>query len=226
VRGFNIPSAARNPYHYSHFRDRWILPLRGIARDDKSSAHWLCIVLWLISPPTLLPGQPKPIDPAQSVITIHVGKSGFFSTFGHNHEVRAPIAEGVIDENPANPGVQFRVDARELKVLDPDVKESERAEVQRTMLGPEVLDSEKFPEIRFRSTSVDRVADSKWKVSGDLTLHGQTRPVHGLVTGSAGRYRGTAEFKQTTFAIKPVAVAGGTVKVKDELRIDFQIATR
>jgi hypothetical protein len=37
-------------------------------------------------------------------------------------------------------------------------------------------------------------------------------------------YRGSATLKQTDFGITPVTVAGGTVKVKDEVKIEFEIA--
>ncbi|MCI0349645.1 MAG: YceI family protein [Acidobacteriales bacterium] len=89
-----------------------------------------------------------------------------------------------------------------------------------------MLDIEKYPEIRFRSTAIERMQDDKWKVSGELTLHGQAHPVQATVTGANGRYRGSARFKQTQFGITPVAVAGGTVKVKDELRIEFEITAQ
>jgi polyisoprenoid-binding protein YceI len=172
---------------------------------------------------TLASAQPKSIDVKQSTITIHVGRAGLFSALGHDHVVQAPIAAGTIDENPSRPQVEFRVTARELKVMDPDVKPEERAEIQRDMLGPKVLDSERFPEIRFRSTSIERSGDGKWKVSGELTQRGETRPVQATVTGGNGQYRGTAKFKQTDFGIKPVSAAGGTIKTKDELRIEFEI---
>ena len=170
--------------------------------------------------------QPKPIDTAHSSITVHVGKSGVFSAFGHEHIVRAPITEGSINENPAKPQVEFRVNARQLSVTDADVKPEERAEIQRDMLGPKVLDSEKYPEIRFRSTSIDKAGDSKWKVAGELTLHGETHPVQATVNGGNRHYTGAAKFKQTEFGIKPVSVAGGSVKVKDELRIEFEITAK
>jgi polyisoprenoid-binding protein YceI len=179
-------------------------------------------VLGALLPP-LARAQPKTIDVKQSQITIHVGRSGLFSAFGHDHLVRAPIVQGTIDESATRPQVEFRVESRQLKVVDPDVKPEERAEIQRDMLGPKVLDSEKHPEIRFRSTSIERTGDSKWKVSGELTLRGQTRPVQAMVTGGNGAYRGTANFKQTAFGIKPVSVGGGTVKVKDELRTEFEV---
>src|SRR5258705_415429 len=60
----------------------------------------------------------------------------------------------------------------------------------------------------------------------DLTLHGETHPVEATVNGGNGRYTGAAKFKQTEFGIKPVSVAGGSVKVKDELRIEFEITAK
>ena len=182
--------------------------------------------IFVLAAPLLLQAAPRPIDAAKSIITIQVGKTGFFSAFGHNHMVRAPIAEGAIEENGSKPSMQFRVDARQLKVVDPDTKPEERAEIQRDMQGPKVLDSEKYPEIRFRSTAIERAGVGKWKVSGELTLHGQTHPVEATASGGNGNYRGNASFKQTQFGITPITAGGGTVKVKDELRIEFEITSQ
>ncbi len=110
-----------------------------------------------------------------------------------------------------------------MRVTDQDVSTKDRAEIQETMLGPKVLASEQFPEIRFRSTSVKRAGDGRWAVHGDLTLHGQTRPLKLEVQGQNGHYQGTVELKQRDFGIEPVKVGGGTEKVKDELTLEFQI---
>src|SRR5437899_6315982 len=115
------------------------------------------------------------IDVEKSVMTVHVYKSGFFSAFGHNHGIIAPIERGSFsDEKPV---VDLVVNARQMKVMDQDVTDKDRAEIQQTMLGPKVLDTEKFPNISFRSTQVEKLGSSKFVVNGDLTLHGQTRPV-------------------------------------------------
>ena len=184
------------------------------------------IALLLTVAPVALQAAPRPIDVAKSIITIQAGKSGVFSAFGHNHTVRAPIAAGTIEETGPKPSVEFRVESRQLKVLDPDTKPEERAEIQRDMQGPKVLDSEKYPEIRYRSKAIERAGEGKWKVSGELTLHGQTHPVEATVSGGNGHYRGTAGFKQTQFGITPITAGGGTVKVKDELRIEFEISAQ
>ena len=38
-----------------------------------------------------------------------------------------------------------------------------------------------------------------------------------------GRYTGSATLRQSEFAITPISIAGGTVKVKDEIAVDFDI---
>jgi len=161
------------------------------------------------------------VDVAKSVLTVRVYKTGLFSAFAHDHEVRAPIQKGTFDEQKRS--VEFQVDTRELKVLDPGVSESDRSQVQHTMLGPKVLDSEQFKEIKFRSTSIEAAGSGKWTVTGDLTLHGQTRPVKVDVEGAAGHYHGSAKLHQTEFGITPVTIGGGAIKVKDDVRIEFEI---
>jgi polyisoprenoid-binding protein YceI len=61
-------------------------------------------------------------------------------------------------------------------------------------------------------------------VHGTLDLHGESHPVTVDVALKDGVYRGTATLKQTGFGIAPVSVAGGTVKVKDEVKVEFAIA--
>jgi polyisoprenoid-binding protein YceI len=159
----------------------------------------------------------RAIDTAHSTITIHVGKAGLFSAAGHEHEVKAPIEEGAIDDS--DPGrVWFKVKASTLTVQP----EADQAAVQSTMQAT-VLESDRYPEVRFESTSVRRLDRDRWMVTGNLTLHGSTKAVTTEVHRSNNEYQGQAKIKQTQFGIQPVRVAGGTVKVKDELTIDFDI---
>ncbi|MGH9600761.1 MAG: YceI family protein [Terriglobales bacterium] len=169
--------------------------------------------------------QSRAIDAGRSTLTVRVFKAGLFSFAAHNHEIQAPIASGSLVESE-KPSVELAVDARQLKVLDPQLAADKRAEVQKTMHSPDVLDSTQFPEIRFRSASIEKSGEGNWTVRGDLTLHGQTQPVVVSVTGGNGHYRGSSSFKQRAFGIKPVSIAGGTIKVKDEVKIEFEIFAR
>jgi polyisoprenoid-binding protein YceI len=181
---------------------RWMLP----------AALAACAAAW---------GQSTPIDPAHSTMTVHVFKAGMLSALGHDHEIAAPVAGGSIDAGARK--VELRVDASALRVVDANASDKDRSEIQANMLGPEVLDAQNFKEIRFRSSSAEQAAPGGWTVAGDLTLHGQTRPVSVQVREKEGRYSGSSKLKISDFGIKPVKVAGGTVRVKDEVQIDFDI---
>ena len=167
-----------------------------------------------------LSAQEHAIDTKRSTLTIHVGKTGAFSAFGHEHEIRGAVASGSA-ETGAHPRVEVHVNARALKVIDKDESAKARAEVQSTMLGPEVLDSERFKDIVFKSTSAKSAGDGKWTLQGNLTLRGKTKPVTVLVTLKEGSCTGHTIVKQTDFGIKPPGKAG--VRAKDEVRIEFQV---
>ena len=187
-------------------------------------AMFAALALWLC------PTQPAPagtdarkMDNSASKMTVRVFKTGFFSALAHDHEIEALIESGAVKESEGR-SVELRVDARKMRVLDPEASQDTRAKIQKTMLGPEVLDTEHFPEVRFQSTAVEAKGADHWVVQGKLDLHGQTRPVTVDVTLKDGVYKGSATLKQTTFGIAPVSIAGGTVKVKDEVKVEFQIA--
>jgi polyisoprenoid-binding protein YceI len=169
------------------------------------------------------PADRHPIDVQKSTLTVHVGKSGLFSGFAHAHDISAPIREGSV-ETSDHPSVEFRLDAMRLRVLDRDVSEKDRDEIQQTMLGPEVLDSQRFPEIAFKSTAAKPEAQGRWTVHGDLSLHGVTRAVEVPVTTAGSHYQGRVTIRQSSWGIEPIRIAGGAVKVADEVRIDFDIA--
>jgi polyisoprenoid-binding protein YceI len=91
------------------------------------------------------------------------------------------------------------------------------------MLGADVLDVDRYPQIVFRSTAAEAAGGGSWTVQGELMLHGQTRPITLRADERDGHYVGTALIKQSDFGIKPIKVAGGTVSVKDEVQIKFEI---
>jgi polyisoprenoid-binding protein YceI len=99
--------------------------------------------------------------------------------------------------------------------------DKDRAEVQKTILGPEVLDSEGHREIVFKSTSAASVGEGRWALHGNLTPRGQTRPITVQVTLKDGRYTGEATVKQTDFGINAPGKAG--IRAKDEVTIVFDV---
>jgi polyisoprenoid-binding protein YceI len=114
-----------------------------------------------------------------------------------------------------------------------DIKSKDRREMESTM-NESVLESAKHPEIVFASTSVscNKLSEGRYQanVSGSLSLHGVTRPlvVPAQLTDLGDMFRATGEVSlaQTSFGIQPVSVAGGTLKLKDELKFSFDIVAR
>ncbi|HWC77497.1 MAG TPA: YceI family protein, partial [Blastocatellia bacterium] len=106
----------------------------------------------------------------------------------------------------------------------------DRQKIEATM-RKDVLDIDRHPLIVFNSTSIDanRVSEGVYQVKiwGDLTLHGTTKSglIDAQVSFGADRLRAKGSFplKQSDYGIKRVSVAGGTIKVKDDLRFTFDI---
>src|SRR4029078_5532831 len=121
------------------------------------------------------------------------------------------------------------IKADSLAVTD-KIKESDRGQIEGTMRN-EVLEVAKHPEITFKSSSVSATktgeAQYQARISGDLTLHGVTKPMTINAQLEFGdktlRAKGGFALKQSSYDIKPVSVGGGTVKVKDELKFTFEI---
>lgn len=122
--------------------------------------------------------------------------------------------------------VDVHFDARKMTVLDPDASAGDRAKVQETMLSDKVLNAAKFPEIKFVSRSIKTVGSNANSVEGDLTLHGVNHAVTIPVSLANGHYTGSVKLKQTDFGIQPIKIAGGSVKVKDEVEISFDIVVQ
>ena len=174
---------------------------------------------------TPLVAQERAIDTQRSTIVIHVGKSGLLSAAAHDHTINAPISSGNLQESPM-PRVEFTVQAAALMVKpDPKVDAKTQATIQVDM-EEMTLEAKKFPEITLRSTHIERIGDDQWKVDGDLSLHGITKSVSLNVKKSGDSWVTHTVLKQSDFGIKPISVAGGMVKVKDEIQLDFQIFAR
>ena len=173
--------------------------------------------------------------PSEGRYKINAGQSRFTVRAlvgGHDHTIAIRDFTGtvVFTYGPVTPAsLQFTVKADSLAVTD-HVSESDRNKIEATMRN-DVLDVNNHPEITFTSTGITatRLDEGKYqtRISGDLTLHGTTRPltINAVVTFYETRLEAEGQFalRQTEYGIRPVSVAGGTIKVKDELKFSFNI---
>jgi polyisoprenoid-binding protein YceI len=171
------------------------------------------------------------VVPDRGHFYIHTGTSGLFGAFAHEHLIQAEKIEGcaVIDEqNLAHSSIKLTFAASGVRVKDPKEDADNRAKVQATM-ETDVLKVSEYPQIVFESNKIESGSGvGMLRISGNLTIRGKTQPIVVPITFlriGDGTYRasGKYKFRQTTFGIKPVTLAGGTVKVKDELETEFEL---
>ncbi len=172
------------------------------------------------------------IDAGQSHFTVRAFAGGFLSALAHDHTISVRDFDGNTEftfgtVEPAS--LQMNIKAASLAIVD-KISEKDRQKIETTMRD-EVLEVSNFPEITFKSSGVTatKTGEGQYqaRISGEISLHGVSRPItiaSQLEFGDKVLHaKGNFSLKQSNFGIKPVSVAGGTIKVKDEIKFNFDI---
>lgn len=106
---------------------------------------------------------------------------------------------------------------------------------QKDLTGPQWLDAARYPAITFKSTRIETTGADTGKVTGDLTLHGVTKPVTLDVTYNGGYvghpmdpnarigFSAKGAFKRSDFGIAyGVPAPGTTMGVGDEVQVEIE----
>ena len=174
-------------------------------------------------------------DARASQFTVQVFSGGVLSVFGHSPTIAIRDFSGEAQVNPdeiERSSLKITVKAGALTVTD-DISDKDRREMERTM-QEEILESATYPEIVYECSSVtaSKSGDGQYAVTlnGELTLHGVTRsqsvPARVIMDGGSLRAFGTFSLRQTDYDLKLASVAGGALKVKDEVKFTFNILAR
>jgi polyisoprenoid-binding protein YceI len=159
------------------------------------------------------------IDPVHTRVAFQVSHAGFSSPVGTFSQ-----ASGVLDFDPADWGsahVDVRIPVGTLQLGD--------EKWQGKILDATFFDAKKFPEARFVSTKVEAKAQDEAEVTGDLTLHGVTRPVtlHVKFNKLARHpltFKRTAGFSATaTLSRKDFGIDSWKSVVGDEVRLVLEV---
>jgi polyisoprenoid-binding protein YceI len=175
------------------------------------------------------------IDGRSSRFTAQAFATGMLARMGHNPTIGIRDFSGEMDFNPDKlhaGGFHLVIKSASLSVQD-DISDKDLREIERLM-KQEVLETSKFPEIVYDAPAipVTKMADALYSaaLNGKLTLHGVTRnqpiTVRVALFGSMLRASGDFSLDQTDYNIKLVSVAGGALKLKDELKFSFEIVAR
>jgi polyisoprenoid-binding protein YceI len=175
------------------------------------------------------------VDTRASRFTVQAFATGIMSAMGHNPTIGIRNFTGEVDFNPdALLGSGFRLDIKtaSLSVQD-DISDRDRREIERLM-NEQVLEIAKYPEAQYEApvVSITRLGDSLYSavLDGNLTFHGVTNrqqvTARIAVFGTMLRASGDFTLDQSDYQIKPVSVAGGALKLKEELKFSFEMVAR
>lgn len=107
------------------------------------------------------------VDPVHSSFLFRVKHLNVSYTYGRFNESSGAF---VLDTNdPANNSVSI-----EIKTDSVDTGNAAR---DKHLRGPDFFNAAEFPTMTFRSTSFKKKGDTRYDVTGDLTIHGVTREV-------------------------------------------------
>ena len=113
------------------------------------------------------------IDPAHTVAEFKVKHMMIANVKGTIKGITGDLTEHTTDASLSS--IEATLDVSTLNTGEP----------QRDghLKSPDFLELEKYPTITFKSTQVERKGDDEYAVTGDLTIHGVTRPVTLSVEG-------------------------------------------
>jgi YceI-like domain len=153
--------------------------------------------------------------PENATLAVRTKRQGAASKAGHDLLIEVTSWSATLDER----SITLTADSSSLRVLEGTggmmtLGDDDKAGIAQT-IEEEVL---KGTPIEFRSTSME---PGPGKVTGELELAGERRPIAFELTSEDGRITGTATVKQTDWGMKPYSALFGTLKVADEVVVEI-----
>jgi polyisoprenoid-binding protein YceI len=161
-------------------------------------------------------------DARTAEVFVYTFKEGVLSALAHDLKLKV----GTFQLDAADGVVTGTFDAQSLTVVCPrkdgrdnpgGLPQVALGEIEKNTRN-DVLDTRRYPSIRFRSTSITDTA-----VEGELTLHGTTRAVRGTRRDDASHRVAEVRFDQRDFGIKPFSAMLGTLKIKPEVVVEVRL---
>jgi polyisoprenoid-binding protein YceI len=155
------------------------------------------------------------LDPGHTMVLFSWNHFGY-----SNPTADLGLGEGTLvfdEQHPANSSVEVTLPLARLDTHVPALDEH--------LKKPDFLNADQYPVVTFKSTEVQPLGGNKFKVTGNLTVHGVTRPVvldatlnkvgpHPMTKAPSIGFDATASIKRSDFG-----VGAYVPNVSDELSI-------
>jgi polyisoprenoid-binding protein YceI len=156
-------------------------------------------------------------------------KDGLLSKIAH--DLKIGIGRFSVDLDPATAKINAEFDPSSLRVVnavhdgqeDPKALSDADKEKIGVQIQKEVLETDRHAKVQFTSTKLTRRPDGGYSITGDLTLHGTTRPISAETRVEGGRQVAEVEIHQPDFGVVPFKAMMGTLKVKPAVRVRVSI---
>ena len=167
-------------------------------------------------------------DPGNSRLRVYIARAGLLSAVGHDLEIA--VDDYGIDVDESALAVHARVASQSLQVVDavqrrelrPGTLSAKDKEQIKHNMTRDVLETDKYPSIEFRSSRVQRERDG-YRVRGELTLHGARRELEFFAQRRGSMVQGEIEIHQPDFGIAPYRALGGALRVRPEVSVTFEL---
>ncbi len=166
------------------------------------------------------------VDASSAECLVYTEKEGLLSKVAHDLKIRVTKVSLAWDGKT----LTARFDPRSLRVVDAMLKgrenpvalsDSDKKKIEKSIVA-DVLHARKHRSIAFESSEV--VSEGKgYRIKGELTLHGVTRPISAKVNPSAGRWSTRLSINQPDYGIEPFSAMLGTLKVKPKVRVRLSV---
>jgi polyisoprenoid-binding protein YceI len=171
--------------------------------------YYLLFSLLALAATTVAQADSFKIDPVHSAILFKINHFGAGNVWGRFDTFSGTFT---IDQNdPSKDAVSI-----EIKTDSVDTNAPDR---DKHIKSPDFFNAAQYPTTTFKSTSVKKVDDKTYEITGDLTLRGVTKPVTldvkaiGTGTGPKGEFRAgfeaTTTLKRSEFEVKTFLPAVG-----------------
>lgn len=172
-------------------------------------------------------------DPAASTLRLWTEKEGLLSKVAHDLCLEPSAFSVRLERSGARlEAVEVELEVGSLRVLGQvsqgqviPLSPKDHREIERNLAGPKVLDAARFPRLRWRGAGA--IEGRTIRAEGELTLRGRSAPL--ALSASleeregATWVSGEVRFAQTRFGVTPYKALLGALKVKDEVRVSWEL---
>lgn len=163
-----------------------LLSIAGAALSIPLALSFTAPASMVAPAPAAVPAAAWSIDATHSSVIFRVLHMGVANFYGRFNSVSGTVT--LDDANPSASKVELTIP---IESIDTNSKGRDGH-----LKSPDFFNAKEFPEVKFVSKTVSKAGDKEWKIEGEMTMHGVTKPMTiqarqmGVLEGKNGKVAG------------------------------------